>query len=179
MVLAVIVACEIGFWVAVAAGLIARYVLRRPRLGAGLLVLAPVCDVVLLVATAVHLGSGATATWQHSVAAYYLGFSVAYGHRMVAWADARFAHRFANGPAPVRATGSAYTRLCWADVGRTALAVAIAGGVLLGLTAWVDDPSRTAELTGSLPLLGVILGVELLWAISSTLWPRRSPVRAG
>lgn len=40
MLLVIIVACEIGFWVLIGAGLTARYLLRRPRLGAGLLMSA-------------------------------------------------------------------------------------------------------------------------------------------
>jgi hypothetical protein len=173
VVLTVIVVCEIGFWVAVLGGLAARYLLHRRRLSVVLLLAAPLLDVVLLVATAADLRSGTTASLEHGLAAIYLGFSVAYGHRLVHWADVRFAHRFAGGPAPVRLTGSAYTRACWADVGRTLLAVAIAAAVLLGLVAWVDDPTRTEALLGEFPLLGFVLAVDLLWAVSYTLWPRR------
>ena len=55
---ALIVACEVGFW-----PLLARawrpYVLRWPRAGAILLVAAPVVDLVLLVAAVADLRSGA------------------------------------------------------------------------------------------------------------------------
>ncbi|MCF6506523.1 hypothetical protein E9549_03735, partial [Blastococcus sp. MG754426] len=57
--LVAIIACEIGFWVVLAAGLLTRYVLRRPRLGGALLLGVPLVDAVLLVLTAVDLGSGA------------------------------------------------------------------------------------------------------------------------
>ncbi|MFQ1003113.1 hypothetical protein [Modestobacter sp. SSW1-42] len=173
MVLTVIIACEIGFWIAVLGGLAARYLLHARRLSVVLLLAAPLLDVVLLVATAVDLRSGATASLEHGLAALYLGFSVAYGHRLVHWADVRFAHRFAGGPAPVKPTGAAYTRACWADVGRTLLAVSIAGVVLLGLIAWVDVPERSEALRAEFPLLALILGLELLWAVSCTVWPRR------
>ena len=179
MVLTVIIACEIGFWVAVLGGLAARYLLRAQRLSVALLLAAPLLDVVLLVATAVDLRSGTTASLEHGLAALYLGFSVAYGHRLVHWADVRFAHRFAGGPAPVRPTGAEYTRACWGDVGRTLLAVTIAGAVLLGLIAWVDVPERTEALRAEFPLLALIMGLELLWAVSYTIWPRRpTPVDA-
>ncbi|RQX50832.1 hypothetical protein DLJ57_10885, partial [Micromonospora chalcea] len=95
MLVAVIVGCEVAFWVVLLAGLIARYPLRRPRLGAALLIAVPVVDLVLLAATMIDLRRGATATFAHGLAAAYLGFSVAFGHRMVRWADERFAHRFA------------------------------------------------------------------------------------
>jgi hypothetical protein len=173
VVLTVIVACEIGFWVAVLGGLAARYLLHRRRLSVVLLLAAPLLDVVLLVATAADLRSGATASLEHGLAALYLGFSVAYGHRLVHWADVRFAHRFAGGPAPVRLTGPAYTRACWADVVRTTLAVSVAAVVLLGLIGWVDVPERTEALQAEFPLLGLLLGLEVLWAASYTAWPRR------
>ena len=60
-VITIIVACEIAFWVVLAAGLVARYGLRRRRLGAILLACVPLVDVVLLVATVLDLSRGARA----------------------------------------------------------------------------------------------------------------------
>ena len=94
-----IVACEIGFWVVLGAGLLARYALRMRRLGAVLLFCTPLVDVVLLVATVFDLRAGGEATSVHGLAAIYLGVSVAFGHSMLRWADQRVAHRFAGGPA--------------------------------------------------------------------------------
>lgn len=62
MILVAIVACEIGFWVAIVGGLVARYVARKPRLGAALLIAAPLIDVVLLALVAADLLGGATAS---------------------------------------------------------------------------------------------------------------------
>ncbi|MDT0232785.1 hypothetical protein N8D74_05725 [Curtobacterium flaccumfaciens] len=178
MTLIAIVACEIAFWVAILGGLTTRYLLRRPRLGAAMLVAAPVIDLVLLAVVTVDLLGGGTASWHHGLAAVYIGFSVAYGHRMIAWADVRFTHRFAGGPAPERLSGRRYTARCWGDVLRTGLAVLIAGGIIGGLVLVVGDPDRTNELQGTVALLGVVLGVELLWAISYTIWPRRATTAA-
>lgn len=55
MILGLIVACEIAFWVAIVAGLSVRYLLRRPKIGAALLLAAPVIDVVLLILVASDL----------------------------------------------------------------------------------------------------------------------------
>ncbi|WP_416446041.1 hypothetical protein AB3K78_02960 [Leucobacter sp. HNU] len=100
MIYAIIIGCEIAFWVLIAAGLAARYLLRRPRLGIVLLALTPVVDLILLGAAAFDLRGGGRADFAHSLAAIYLGFSIAYGHRMIKWADVRFAHRFAGGRLP-------------------------------------------------------------------------------
>jgi hypothetical protein len=67
--IAVIVAVEIAFWVLLAAGLTARYVLRLPRVGAALLIAVPLVDLVLLGATVIDLRGGATARVAHGLAA--------------------------------------------------------------------------------------------------------------
>lgn len=173
MTLVAIIVCEVAFWIAIVGGLVARYLLRRPRLGAALLVTAPAVDVVLLALVTLDLLRGATASWHHGLAAVYIGMSVAYGHRMIAWADVRFEHHFAGGPAPLRLSGRRHTARCWGDVLRTGLAVLIAGGIIGGLVAVVGDPERTAEFQGTLGLLAVVFGIEVLWAVSYTIWPRK------
>lgn len=170
-----IAACEVGFWLLVVAGLLARYPLRAPAVGAVLLSAVPLVDLVLLVATAAHLRAGAQASWAHGLAAVYLGFTLAYGRRLVAWADLRFAHRFAGGPAPVALYRWDYARRCWADVLRTTAGALVATALLLGVRAWIDDPSRTAALEQFHPLLGVVVAVEVLWAVGYTVWPRSAP----
>lgn len=174
MILALIIACEIGFWIAIVSGLAARYLLGARRLGAALLVCAPIIDVVLLAAVAIHLNSGATASWHHGLAAIYIGFSATYGHRMIAWADTRFAHRFASGAAPTKVAGLHYTKQCWGDVIRTLGAVAIAAGILTLITWWISDPARTQALTQWYRVLGIILAIEFVWALSYTIWPRKA-----
>ena len=176
LILTVIIACEIGFWVFVVLGLLARYVLRRPRTGSVLLAMTPVVDLVLLTAVIINLQGGGTATFFHGLAALYLGISIAYGHKMVKWADVRFAHRFARGPVPVKIYAVEYAKECWTDVVRTTVAVGIAAGILWLLTTLVDDPSRTEALTGIYPVLGIWVMIDLLWAISYTLWPKKQPV---
>lgn len=173
MILAVILFCEVAFWVAILVGLGLRYVVRKPRAGMVVLALVPVIDLVLLAATAIDLRSGGTASVAHSLAALYLGFSLAYGHRMIAWADRHFAHRFANGPKPEKLHGMAYTRANWADVMRTLLAAAIACGLTWLLIAWVGHPERTVALESTYRWAALILGIDTVWAISYTIWPRK------
>ncbi|WP_119698352.1 hypothetical protein [Microbacterium halotolerans] len=177
MILIAIIACEIGFWVAILAGLTARYLAGRPKLGAALLIAAPVIDLLLLGLVAIDLVGGSDASWHHGLAAVYIGVSVAYGHRMIAWADAKFATRFRGAAPRPKLTGTAYTIACWKDVVRTMLAAGIAGAILLGLIYVVAAPARTAELQGFFPLLGLIVGIDLLWAISYTVWPKKTPAQ--
>lgn len=173
MILAAILTCEVAFWVVIAAGLATRYLLRRSYLGGMILAMAPVIDVILLVLVTVDLLGGGTASWEHSLAAIYVGISIAYGKRMVNWADIRFKHRFAGGPAPQRLTGTSYTIKCWKDVLLTGLAVGIAAAILWVMIRVVGDPERTVALSDFFHVLGIIFAIDFIWALSYTVWPRK------
>lgn len=165
---AVIAGGEIGFWVAIGAGLLARYLLRLKRTSTVLLALTPVIDIVVLVATVLDLQDGAKATFVHGLAAVYLGFSVAFGPSMIRWADVRFAHRFAGGPPPPpKPRGREKARAEWRDWGKCVLASALAAGVLLVLIVMVGDTEQVAALWGWLPRLGVVTAI---WFATGPLW---------
>ncbi|GAA4227152.1 hypothetical protein GCM10022254_14130 [Actinomadura meridiana] len=175
MLIAVIAGCEVGFWVVLAAGLATRYLLRMRGTGAALLLGVPLVDLVLLAATTIDLHDGGTAGFAHGFAAACLGYSVAFGHSTVRWADERFAHRFAGGPPPRGKPehGAARARYEWREFGKAALATALACGFLLIMIAWVDDADRTEALHGWLSRLGVVLAVWSIWPITYTLWPAK------
>jgi hypothetical protein len=171
--LALIIGCEIAFWVVLGAGLIARYVAKAPRLGVALLICVPLIDVVLLIATALDLRSGATAEWAHGLAAVYIGFSVAYGHQMVTWADSWVAYLWGGGPRPVKRYGREHALWALKDVGRALIAGAVAV-VLLALAVWyVDDPQRTAALTQWFGSVAIVVAIVAIVDVSDVLWPRK------
>lgn len=176
MIVQLIVACEILFWVFLGAGLATRYLLRRPALGAALLVAVPLVDVVLLGATAIDLRGGAEASWSHGLAAAYIGFSVAFGHSIIRWADARFAYRFAGGPAPARPPrhGKARAIREWREFGKAVIAWGIACSLLLAAIAMVGEPSRTVALSEWIRTLTVGLGIWGVIALSYTVFPARA-----
>ena len=175
MIIAIIIGCEVGFWVLIVLGLVARYVLRLKKVGLTLLAMTPIVDIILLVATAIDLISGATATVFHGIAAIYLGFSVAYGHKMITWADLLFAHRFANGPAPIKLYGPRYAVECWKGVARTGVAVTVALGIIWLLTLVVDSSDRTSALNALNSIFILVFSVEVVWALGYTLWPKKQP----
>jgi hypothetical protein len=100
---ALILACEVGFWLVLLAALVIRYLRRNERLSRALLVCLPLIDLLLLAFTAMDLRAGTAATFAHGLAAAYVGFTIAFGSVAVSWADAHFAHRFAGGPQPRQA----------------------------------------------------------------------------
>lgn len=181
-----IAGAEVGFWVFLSAGLAARYVLRRRRLGAALLLGVPLMDLVLVTASTVDLATGGEPSRVHGLAALYLGVTVAFGHSLVRWADVRFAHRFAGGPAPVRPPrgGTARMRHEWREFGKVVAAWVIAAAVLAMLTAvgglpfpapsrWPTDPMWSWLATGSL--------IAVIWAVAGPVWatlfPSSEPTR--
>ncbi len=169
MLLALIVACEIGFWVVLGAGLAARYLLRLRRVSKVLLISVPLVDVVLLVATIVDLRRGADPQWGHGLAAIYIGFSVAFGHSMISWADQRFAHRFAGGPPPQRPAkyGPAKLRYEWVSFGRAMLGWAVAALLLGAGYLLVGDHERAEPL---LAWAARPAAPMLIWFIFWPLW---------
>jgi len=176
MVAGVIIACEIGFWVLVLLGLIVRYFGKRKTLGMALLLMTPLIDLLLLAFTVIDLRSGAEASLFHGLAAVYIGASLAFGHKMIRWADVRFAYRFAGGPAPTRSPRygkqhAEHERRGWF---RHLLACAIGSMVLYVLILLVNDPSKTEPLGQWIRLWGLILLVDFLYSFSFTLWPRRA-----
>ncbi|MFF5717644.1 hypothetical protein [Streptomyces buecherae] len=177
MIVTMIVVAEVGFWVLLIGGLSVRYLLRRPRAGAALLMCEPVLELALLVAAVLDLRDGATASTRHGLAAMYIGFSVAYGHYTMTWADRHFAYRFAGGPKPAKPPRYGMARAAheWKMWLRTALGAGIAAG-LLQLAVWcVDDPDRTGALRDMQTPMGMVTGIWLVVALSYTLWPKKDP----
>jgi hypothetical protein len=175
MLIAIIVAAEIGFWVMLGLGLVTRYLLDRRTLSTVMLASVPLIDLVLLVATVIDLSQGATADFKHGLAAAYIGFSVAFGHSTIRWADQRFAHRFAGGPPPWRPPRGGPERTCyeWREFGKAALAWAVSCGMLGAAILIVGDADRTEALEGWIARLTMILAIWSLWPITHTIWPSR------
>lgn len=180
-------ACEVFFWVFLSAGLAARYVLRRRRLSTVLLVCVPVLDVVLVSASLVDVAGGSPPGGTHGLAAVYLGFTVAFGHPVIRWADGRFAHRFAGAPAPAGPPryGTAKVVHEWREWGRLVLGWGIALAVLAA-TALVAGTGVPAPPTWPAdPMWGWgarLLPVVVIWFAIGPLWttlaPPREPSRA-
>jgi hypothetical protein len=135
VLLAVIAACEIGFWVLLAAGLGTRYLLRLPKLGMALLVAVPLVDVVMLGASVIDIRSGGEPSFKHSLAAIFIGVSVGFGHRTLQWADGWAAYKLAGGPRPDKPKKGTREKARFERQGwyRHVVAYVVGSGVMLGL----------------------------------------------
>ncbi|MGW7061323.1 hypothetical protein ACWGHM_22705 [Streptomyces sp. NPDC054904] len=179
MIVALIIACEVGFWVLLAAGLGLRYLAKMPRLGAAVLLCEPLLELVLLVVTTLDLKNGATPDWKHGVAALYLGYTVAYGHYTVKWLDGHAAYRLAGGPKPAGAGhGRARAVHEWKLWVRTVVAAAVAMGLLEAAIRYVGDAGDVSSLTSYQGAALRIVGIHGVIAVCYTIWPKKAPVGA-
>jgi hypothetical protein len=179
VIVTLIVVCEVGFWVLLAGGLSLRYLAKMPRAGVAVLLMEPVLELVLLIATAIDLKNGAQADWKHGLAAVYIGYSVGLGHSTITWVDQRFAHRFAGGPPPVKPPkyGMARTIHEWKTAARWALAAGVALGLLQAAVWYVGDSGDISSLRSWQTKMLLVLGINVVIALSYTLWPKQ-PKRA-
>lgn len=175
-------ASEIGFWVLLGAGLLARYMLRLRRASTVLLLLVPVLDLVLIGASLADVASGSPPGQVHGLAALYLGATVAFGHSTITWADRWVAHRFAGGPPSSRKPKYGAERVAyeWREWAKMALLLGIAVAVMLLITAvagravppvlqWWADPMWRSAQTASI--------VTIIWFAVGPVWTTLAPPR--
>ncbi|MEU9719912.1 hypothetical protein [Streptomyces sp. NPDC047976] len=176
MLVGLIIACEVGFWVLLAGGLALRYMAGMPRLGAALLLCEPLLELVLLVASFVDLKNGGEPSWRHGVAALYIGYTVGYGHYTVKWLDGHAAHRFAGGPKPPGTKyGKARAVHEWKLWARTLAGAAVAYGLLQAGIWYVGDAADTTQLRSWQGVPLKVVGIQAIVAATYTIWPRKAP----
>ncbi|MEU2283567.1 hypothetical protein ABZ614_16835 [Streptomyces sp. NPDC013178] len=175
MIVWLVVACEVGFWVLLALGLAVRYLLKWRRTSVVLLLCEPVLELVLFVATAVDLKNGAEPGWEHGLAALYIGYTVAYGHYTIRWLDGHAAHRLAGGPPPPKPPRHGMARArhegrLWL---RTVLAAAVACGLLQAAVWYVGDSGDISSLRSFQWAALRAAGIHGLIALSYAIWPKK------
>lgn len=166
---ALIVACEVGFWVILLLALALRYLFRKEHLSRAMLLCLPLIDGLLLIFTAMDLRSGATATFAHGLAAAYVGFTVAFGSMAVKWADAHFSHRFAAGPMPPKAPSHGWPAVRY-DLnlwGRCIVACIITVALIEALVQFSGAGESTQPL---LAWHKHAFGCIVLWFIFGPVW---------
>ncbi|GAA0914779.1 hypothetical protein [Streptomyces thermoalcalitolerans] len=177
MIVALIAACEIGFWVLLALGLTARYLLKWRRTGLALLLCEPLLEVVLLVVTAIDLRNGAQPDWTHGLAALYIGCTVGHGHRTVKWLDGHAAHRLGGAPKPPGPPRHGLARArhetrVWLGT----LLGAVVATVLLQLAIrYVGDASRTTSLEAWRHIAWRAAVIHGLVTLAYWIWPKKAP----
>ncbi|KFG73661.1 hypothetical protein [Streptomyces mutabilis] len=177
MVVALIIACEVGFWVLLALGLAARYLLKWRRASVFLLLCEPVLELVLFTVTAIDLENGAEPGWEHGLAALYIGYTVAYGHYTIRWLDGHAAHRLGGGPPPVKPPRygrgrAAHEGRLWL---RTLLGAAVACALLQGAVWYVGDEGDVSSLRAFQWVAIRVAAIHGLVALGYLVRPKKAP----
>ncbi|MFI5659779.1 hypothetical protein [Streptomyces sp. NPDC051684] len=176
MIVTLIIVCEVGFWVLLAAGLALRYWARMPRASVAVLLCEPLLEVLLLVVTAIDLKNGAEPDWKHGLAAVYIGYSIALGHYTITWVDVRVAHRFAGGPPPSTPKyGVPRAVHEWKLAARWILAALIAMGLLQGAIWYVGPDGATDSLAQWQQRMLFLIALNVIIAVSYTVFPKKAP----
>ncbi|MFB9431289.1 hypothetical protein [Streptoalloteichus tenebrarius] len=171
--LAVVIGCEIGFWVLLLAGLLTRYLLRAPRVGAALLLLAAGTQVVLLVSGAVDLARGSTASIAHVIAAIAVAIALVSGrhhlHTADRWVRRRLGRDHEAAPeAPLSPRDHARKKR--REFRLRALEWLVAMALLAGGAALADfEVDRAGALFGGMAVWTIVLAFDFLDALVPTV----------
>jgi len=171
VLLTLVIGSEVGFVVLLLAGLVVRYLLKMPKVGAVLLALSPLGYVVVLIAGAIDLAHGGTADIAHMLGAIVIGIVVVSGRHHMHAMDAWVRRKLAREPKP-KLGGREHARQQRAGFYRRAgewvVVIALLGG---GYALTGFDPQRGAELLAGMALWTIVLVVDFFWSFSYTLFP--------
>jgi hypothetical protein len=172
VLLTLAIGAEVGFAVLLLAGLTARYLLKLPRTGAALVALSPMGYVIVLIAGAVDRARGGAADLGHVLGAIFVGIVAVSGRHHLHAMDGWVRRKLAREPKP-RLDGREHARQqrigFYRRAGEWAVAIALLGG---GYALTGFDPTRGGPLLGGMALWTIVLGVDLVWSFSHTVFPR-------
>ena len=174
MITTLIILAEISFWIFILLGFFTRYVLKKKKMSLWLLGATPVIDLLLLIFVVIDLSGGAEATFAHTIAAIYLGVSIAFGKSMIAWADVQFQYYFLKtDKRPPKLYGLARGKKELIGFSQHLLAYFIGGLLLAGMFFFLDNESSREVIIDTFRLWSLILGIDFVIALSYVLFPSR------
>jgi hypothetical protein len=169
-----IVACEVGFWVFIIAGLVTRYNFNRKKAGLLLLAMTPAVDLILIIVTSVDIYRGAVPTIAHGIAPIYIAVSIVYGKNIIRWADERFLYYVKReGTKPVRRIGIDHAKHGMKGSLQHVLAYIIGGSILLFMIYYIGNNEDTTALRDILKFWGVIVVIDNAISVTYFIWPRK------
>ena len=169
MLLLLIVACELGFWVFLFSGLITRYYFKKDMLSRVLLLCVPLLDLILLIATFADLNRGAEVKFAHGLAAVYLGFTVVFGKSVIAWADQKISAKFnsSTDSQTNKLAGWAYAWHEWKVWCKGVVACSVASVILYIAKQTVAHNHQIDSLTD---WYYILINLMILWGLFGPIW---------
>lgn len=175
MIIYLIVAAEVLFWVFIVLGLVARYILRQDMLSKVLLSSTIVVDLFLLIITSFHLYNGGEAEIAHGIAAVYIAVSIAFGKQMIQWFDDKFQSLLLKRQSVQKKYGLDYAKHYLKSFIRHILAFIIAF-ILISLMQLIASNDSAKALYGIFNVWKVVLCVDLIITMSHFIWPKTKKV---
>ncbi|WP_414055285.1 hypothetical protein [Macrococcus equi] len=173
IIITLIIAAEILFWVFIVLGLFARYIFHKPTLSKILLSSTIVVDLFLLIITTIHLYNGGNAEIAHGIAAVYIAVSVTFGKQMIGWLDEKFQTLLLNKQPLPKKHGKVYAVHYLKSFVRHIIAFIIAFMLITFMQMIANNESANvlSQITNTWQ---VVLFIDLIITISYFLWPKKA-----
>ncbi|MGK0575632.1 hypothetical protein ROU88_03160 [Macrococcus capreoli] len=176
IIVMLIIAAEILFWVFILSGLVCRYIFQKKLLGNILLSSTIAVDLFLLIATSIHLALGGKAEFAHGLAAVYIAISIMFGKQLVQWADGKFKALVLNEDPPIKYYGLDHAKQYAISFVKNIIAFCIAYGLITLMTLFTDNASSKDTLLSIINVWQVVLFIDLIITISYFIWPKKKKV---
>ncbi|WP_414051448.1 hypothetical protein [Macrococcus animalis] len=174
LILLLIIAAEIMFWVFIILGLIARYTFKKEKLSLILLSSTISVDLFLVICTTIDLRSGNEASVFHGIAAVYIGVSLMFGKQMIQYADNKYQVLILKRNIDEnKLSGMDYARNYLLSYIKHIGAFIIAYLLIMIMKWLINDSNQTKQLTGIINIWQVVLIIDLIITISWFIWPKK------
>ena len=113
----------------------------------------------------------------HGLGAVYLGFTIAYGRRIVRWADVRFAARRGGVPREAAPTlyGNEKVRHEWKETFRWWAACVLSMSILGLCVAVVQNDAESPVFYGWIARLALVGAAATIIPLAYSIWPKTAP----
>ncbi|GGB02495.1 hypothetical protein ERX37_00580 [Macrococcus hajekii] len=169
-----IVAAEMGFWLLILLGLYFRYKLHKPKLSLVFFIMAPIVDVLLLIATALDIKRGGTVGLAHALSAIYIGFSVGFGRNLIAKADVMYREYILKENVPSeKLYGKEHRKKYFEGTIRHLITYLVGAGLMYAFIVYVGDADKTRLFSMIIKGWTVILVIDILINLSYVIHPKK------
>lgn len=174
IIITLIIAAEILFWVFIVLGLVTRYIFHKEKLSMSLLSCTILVDLFLIIATTFNLYQGGTAEIAHGIAAVYISISIVFGKDFITWADEKFKVLYLKQTPPQKIYGNQYAKQYLKSFFKHIIAFLIAYGLIYLMQVVANNSSSLNNLMGVINIWKIVLIIDFIITISYFIWPKKA-----
>lgn len=176
IIITLIIAAEILFWVFIVLGLVTRYIFHKEKLSVLLLSCTILVDLFLIIAATFNLHQGGTAEITHGIAAVYIAISIVFGKDFINWADEKFKVLYLKETPRPKIYGNQYAKQYLKSFFKHIIAFLIAYGLIYLMLVVANNPSSLNNLMGVIRIWKFILFIDFIITISYFIWPKKEKI---